>query len=86
MRRSMRHVLKSAVALLVACTPAVLQATSASPNFVLIIVDDQAWNGTSLQMDPDVPDSRSDYHQPPTLEALARDGVRFSSAYVTPVC
>ena len=82
----MRHVLKSAVALLVACTPAVLQATSASPNFVLIIVDDQAWNGTSLQMDPDVPDSRSDYHQTPTLEALAREGVRFSSAYVTPVC
>ena len=69
--------------------PVWLQSTAAQtqpPNIVLIVADDQSWNGTSVRMDPDVPESQSDYHQTPTLEALANAGMRFSSAYVSPLC
>ncbi|MFV2067951.1 MAG: sulfatase-like hydrolase/transferase, partial [Pirellulales bacterium] len=31
-------------------------------------------------------ESQSDFHQTPTLEAMAREGLRFSSAYVSPMC
>ena len=59
---------------------------SGSPNIVRIVVDDQNWIGTSVQMDPDIPRSRSDYIQTPNLEALANAGMRFSRAYVSPLC
>lgn len=62
-----------------------LQATE-SPNIVLILADDMGWTGASAQMDPDEPDSISDYHQTPNIEALAAAGMRFSDAYATPVC
>jgi len=55
------------------------------PNFIFILSDDQGWNGTSVRMDKDREDSRSDYHQTPQLELLARSGMRFSSAYA-PSC
>ena len=32
-----------------------------SPNFILILADDQGWNGTSVQMMRDEPLSKSDY-------------------------
>lgn len=57
-----------------------------TPNIVLITVDDLGWTSTSVQMDPDVADSRSDYYQTPSLESLAAAGMRFSDAYATPVC
>ena len=56
------------------------------PNIVLILTDDQGWTGTSVQIDPRNPDSRSDFHQTPNLEALAAAGMRFSSAYAATVC
>lgn len=57
------------------------------PNFILILSDDQGWNGTSVQMDAEVPESRSDFYQTPNLEKLAAQGMRFSSAYApSPVC
>ena len=57
------------------------------PNIVLIYADDQGWNGTSVQIDPSVPGSQSDFYRTPRLEALASQGMRFSSAYSSaPVC
>ena len=57
------------------------------PNFILILTDDQGWNGTSVQMMDEEIRSKSDYHQTPNLEALAKRGMRFSSAYASaPVC
>jgi hypothetical protein len=35
------------------------------PNFVFILADDQSWNGTSVLMDPQRADSRSDFHRTP---------------------
>lgn len=51
------------------------------PNIVLLISDDQAWYGTSVQMHPDYPNSKSDFYQTPNLEELAAQGMRFSSGY-----
>lgn len=55
--------------------------TRAQPNIVLILADDMSWVGTSVQMDPSRPDSKSDYHSTPALERLAAEGMRFSDAY-----
>lgn len=57
------------------------------PNFIVILTDDQGWNGTSVQMMDAEVQSKSDYHLTPNLEALANRGMRFSSAYASaPVC
>ena len=58
-----------------------------SPNFILILTDDQGWNGTSVKMMHDEPNSKSDYYKTPNLEKLAKRGIRFSNAYASaPVC
>ncbi len=45
------------------------------PNVVLMISDDQAWYGTSVQMHPDMPNSKSDFYHTPRLEELASQGM-----------
>ncbi|WP_052573415.1 sulfatase-like hydrolase/transferase [Haloferula sp. BvORR071] len=51
------------------------------PNFVMIYADDQGWTGTSVRMDKDRADSKSDYYRTPNLELLASQGMRFSRGY-----
>lgn len=59
----------------------------APPNFVFVLVDDQGWNGTSVQMMEEEPLSKSDFIETPNLEVLAQQGARFSHAYAAaPVC
>ncbi|MGI9594116.1 MAG: sulfatase [Patiriisocius sp.] len=61
--------------------------TQKSPNFIVILTDDQGWNGTSVQMMDGNIHSKSDYHYTPNVEKLATRGMRFSSAYASaPVC
>ncbi len=74
-----------AVYLFLTFGPAIGLASNA-PNIVLIIADDQSWNSTSVPMDPDIPHSGSDYHQTPNIQSLANEGMRFSKAYVSPLC
>ncbi len=52
-----------------------------TPNFVVILVDDQGWTGTSVLMDANDPDSKSDYYHTPNLETMAANGLTFSQAY-----
>ena len=60
---------------------------NSSPNFIVILVDDQGWSGTSVQMKKGDESSMSDYHHTPNLEKLAAKGMRFSQAYSSsPVC
>ena len=60
---------------------------NSSPNFIVILVDDQGWSGTSVQMKKGDASSMSDYHHTPNLEKLAANGMRFSQAYSSsPVC
>ena len=61
--------------------PQPLSNSNNSPNFIFILVDDQGWNGTSVQMMNTEPLSKSDYHSTPNLEKLASRGIRFSNAY-----
>ncbi len=57
------------------------------PNFILILADDQGWNGTSVKMMHNELGSKSDYFETPNLELLAKRGLRFSNAYASaPVC
>jgi arylsulfatase A len=52
-----------------------------SPNIILILADDQGWNGLSVPVHPDIPGSGSTYYQTPHLAKLASEGMRFSHAY-----
>jgi arylsulfatase A len=62
-------------------------ARPSRPNIVFMLADDQAWNGLSVAMAPDVPASRGEQFQTPALERLAVAGMRFSAAYSpAPVC
>lgn len=62
-------------------------AFGSQPNVVVIVADDLGWTQTSVQMHPDMPEAKSDYHLTPNLERLANEGMRFSSAYAaSPMC
>ena len=75
------------LSVLYGCKLAPTKSNKKSPNFIIILADDQGWNGTSVQMMDDEIQSKSDYHQTPNIEALANRGMRFSSAYASaPVC
>ena len=52
-----------------------------APNFIFILADDLGWTSLSQRMDDRVPGSRSDYHETPSLERLARGGMRFTQGY-----
>ncbi len=56
------------------------------PNIVLLFVDDWAWNGSPVAMDDSLPISRMPVLQMPNVERLARDGMKFTSAYASPQC
>ncbi|NBW97186.1 MAG: sulfatase, partial [Planctomycetia bacterium] len=71
---------------LAAVTPAVARAGD-RPNIVLMLADDQGWNGLSVEMAPGAAASRGDSFHTPNLEIFARQGKRFSCAYApAPVC
>lgn len=54
---------------------------AASPNFIFILTDDLGWTSLSQRMDDRFADSKSDYHETPNLERLARAGMRFTNGY-----
>ncbi len=57
------------------------------PNIIFMLTDDQGWNGLSVAMHPEIASSKGEAFHTPNLEKLARQGMRFSSAYApAPVC
>ena len=57
------------------------------PNFVIVVLDDQGWTGTSVQMDGSIEESKSDFHITAALESLALKGMTFSQGYApAPKC
>jgi len=73
-------------ACLLACLPLV-DVSAAQPNIIFMLSDDQAWNGLSVAMHPQLPTSRSTTIDTPRLSQLAAEGMRFSAAYApAPVC
>lgn len=72
--------------LLAACCLSVRAGKPAKPNIVLLYIDDWAWNGSSVAMHPDMPNSRMPVVQMPNLDRLAREGMTFQNAYGSPQC
>lgn len=48
------------------------------PNVIFMLANDQGWNGTSAQMHPTMPGSKSDFYQTPNVEALTLSSLRFN--------
>ena len=62
-------------------------ANTARPNFIFVLSEAQGWTNSSVQMDVNVPNSRSDFCRTPNLEKLAGSGIRFSNFYApSPRC
>ena len=73
--------------LFVFLTVASLAPAAGKPNFLFLLSDDQAWNGLSCRMHPDMAESKSRFIRTPHIEKLAGEGMRFSAAYApAPVC
>ena len=51
------------------------QSLTTYPNFIIVLADDQGWNGTSVKMMKNENESRSYYHETPNLELLALRGM-----------
>lgn len=67
--------------------PCATAASSSKPNIIFVLTDDQGWTSSSVQMDPAIPNSKSDYYETPNLQRLASQGMRFSNAYSpAPLC
>lgn len=61
--------------------------SSGAPSFVFIQGEGQGWASTSVQLDPNVPESKSRSFSTPNLERLALEGIRFSNYYApSPRC
>lgn len=57
------------------------------PNIILILIDDMAWNGTSIRMDDNMVNSGMPILKMPRLEKFASQGMRFRNAYAAaPQC
>lgn len=56
-------------------------AAAEGPNFIVVLTDDQSWVGSSVQIKPDDPRTRSDYYLTPHMERMARMGMRFTQGY-----
>jgi arylsulfatase A len=60
---------------------------ASQPNIIFMLSDDQGWTETSVQMHPDIPNSKSEVVETPNLVKLASQSMRFSQAYSpAPVC
>ncbi len=75
------------VSLLLFSCNSILNSSPRSPNFILILTDDQGWTSTSVKMSEKIEMSKSNYFETPNLERLAKNGMRFSRGYsAAPVC
>lgn len=69
--------------LFVACESEELQ--DPPPNIVLFLVDDMGWQDTSVPFwDQRTP--FNEMYKTPNMERLAKEGMKFTQAYATPVC
>lgn len=56
-----------------------------SPNIIVFIVDDMGWQDTSVPFWYQSTNWNSRYHTP-AMERLAKEGMKFTNAYASPVC
>mgnify|MGYP006278669347 CR=1 FL=1 len=61
-------------------------ASGRPPNIVVFLVDDLGWNDSSIDLGLPKDPQYNAHYRTPALERLAREGMRFTQAYATPVC
>lgn len=61
------------------------EITQAPPNIVLFLVDDMGWQDTSVPFWNERTNF-NDIYETPNMERLAKEGMKFTQAYATPVC
>lgn len=60
-------------------------AQNQRPNIIVFLIDDMGWMDTSVPFGDSLQPLNKRYHTP-NMERLAREGVKFTNAYATPVC
>lgn len=61
------------------------EITQPPPNIVLFLVDDMGWQDTSVPFWKERTNF-NDLYETPNMERLAKEGMKFTQAYATPVC
>jgi len=61
------------------------EITEPPPNIVLFLVDDMGWQDTSVPFWKERTNF-NDLYETPNMERLAKEGMKFTQAYATPVC
>ena len=77
----MKRTLSSCACVLVLVISVLGAESKSQPNIIFVLSDDQAWNGLSTRMHPDLAWSASDFVRTPNIARLAKQGTRFSAAY-----
>ena len=75
--------LVSMVLIFTSCQPEEIEEVP--PNIVLFLVDDMGWQDTSVPFWTERTPLNDLYHTP-NMERLAKEGMKFTQAYATPVC
>lgn len=60
-------------------------AQARHPNIIVFLVDDMGWMDTSVPFGDSIMPLNRQFHTP-NMERLAKDGMKFTNAYATPVC
>lgn len=55
------------------------------PNIIVFLVDDMGWMDTSVPFGDSIMPLNKQFHTP-NMERLAKEGMKFTNAYATPVC
>ncbi|MEP3211133.1 MAG: sulfatase [Maribacter sp.] len=79
----LRLLLVGFVLIFMSCQPEELEEPP--PNIVLFLVDDMGWQDTSVPF-WDERTAFNDLYHTPNMERLAKEGMKFTQAYATPVC
>ncbi|MFK7810861.1 MAG: sulfatase-like hydrolase/transferase, partial [Maribacter sp.] len=81
--KNLRLLFTGIVLFFVSCQPEEIEETP--PNIILFLVDDMGWQDTSVpfwyKRTP-----FNDLYDTPNMERLAKEGMKFTQAYATPVC
>jgi len=76
--RFFKFIMGSWVCAVTFCSFTPLKANTATPNFVIIFTDDQGYEDVGCFGSPDI--------RTPRLDAMAAEGMKFTSFYAQPVC
>ena len=68
-----------------AISPGLIHAQLQRPNIIVFLVDDMGWQDCSLPFWKEKTPINQKFHTP-SMERLAKEGLKFTNAYATPVC